>query len=209
MKPITTMMTALLLLAGSAWCAAAPAGYPEDGALAPLPGRFLVADRGLYGPYFGKAVVYLIQHNSEGSVGVVINHPLDKKLADTRPDLNAEDPASYPVYKGGPVSPHIVVMLFRGYYQTELAVHVSDDVYASSNMAMLMQLMQAHKPGSELRMYAGQADWGPGQLARELERGYWYVTEGDTDAIFSADADYLWSKLINRLDPLGIMAEND
>ncbi len=209
MKPITITIAVLLLLAGNACCVAAPSGYPCDGTAEPVTGCFLVADRGLYGPYFGKAVVYLIQHNTEGSVGVIINHPLGKMLADLLPELRTIDPGSYPVYKGGPVNPHIMVMLFRDDYLPELALHVSDNVYASSNMKMLMQMMQDHKPDSELRMYAGQATWGPGQLARELELGYWYVTQGDPDAVFSDNADYLWSKLINRLDPQGIMAAND
>jgi len=206
MTPITIMIAVLLLLTGSALGAPpSPAGAAATDALEPAAGRFLVARRGLYGPYFSRTVVYLIQHNSEGSGGVIVNRPLGKNAADVLPDMHAIELGSYPVYLGGPVNPRIMVMLFRGNYSTELALHVSDDVYASSNLAMLTQMMTARKPGSELRMFAGQASWEPGQLAREIAQGYWYVAEGDPDALFSGDADYLWNKLINRLDPQGIM----
>jgi len=206
MTPITIMIAVLLFLTGSALGAPSPpAGAADAGALEPAAGRFLVARRGLYGPYFTRTVIYLIQHNSEGSVGVIVNRPLGKNVADVLPDMHAIELGSYPVYNGGPVNPRIMVMLFRGNYSTELALHVSDDVYASSNLAMLTQMMTTRKPGSELRMFAGQANWVPDQLAREIAQGYWYVTEGDPDALFSNDADYLWNKLINRLDPQGII----
>jgi len=203
MKPITCVIAAFLL-AGNALCAA-PADTAAAGTLEPAAGRFLVASRGLYGPYFSKSVIYVLQHNSTGTVGVIVNRPLGRNVAEVLPDMQTLELGGYPVYNGGPVNPRIMVMLFRGSYSTELALHVSDDVYASSNTAMLAEIKTTRKPGSELRMFAGQASWAPGQLARELGQGTWYVTEGDPDALFAGDADYLWRKLINRLDPQGIM----
>ena len=207
MKPITMMLFTLLLLSGNTWCRAAPpTGEPATATQEPAAGCFLVASRDLYGPYFSRSVIYLLQHNSTGSVGVVVNRPLGKNVADVLPDMHTVELGTLPVYNGGPVNPRIMVMLFRGNYRTELARHVSDDVYASSSLAMLAQMMTTHKPGSELRMFAGQANWSPGQLAREIAQDYWYVTQGDPDALFAGDTDYLWRKLIDRLDPQGIMA---
>jgi len=202
-------MTVLLVLAGSVLCAAAaPAGDSETGKLEPAAGRFLVATRGLYGPYFSRTVIYLTQHNSEGTAGVIVNRRLGKKVVDVLPEMHSSVLGSYPLYNGGPVSQGIMVMLFRDNHESEQAVHVSGDVYASSSSAVLARLMMAGKPGKELRMYAGQAGWAPGQLAREIEQDSWHVMEADTDAIFSDDSDYLWQKLINVLDPQGIMVLN-
>jgi len=203
MKPITTIFTALLLLAGSA---AGAAPVPDTtGTLEPAAGRFLVARRSLHGPYFGRTVIYLIQHDTTGTLGVVVNRPLGMSAADVLPDMHVVELGAYPVYSGGPVNPHIMVMLIRGEYRTELAQHIRGDVYASSDSAMLTQLVQARKPVSELRLFAGQTGWAPGQLEQEIKADDWYVTEGDPDAVFSGDAVSLWEKMINRLDPLGIM----
>lgn len=198
------LIAALLLCLGG-YALAAGAADPYTTQLAPAAGRFLVAQRGLSGGYFGRTVVYLVQHDATGTVGVIVNRPLGKKVAEVLPDTETADLGAYPVYSGGPVHRSIMVMLFRGDYRTELALHVDEDVYASSNTAMLAQMLAEHKPAHQLRLYAGQAGWAPGQLVRELERGSWYVTEGDPDALFSADADGLWSRLIERLDPPGIL----
>ena len=205
MKPVTTLITALLLLAGSAAAAAPEPGQETGASLEPAAGRFLVARRGMHGPYFSRTVIYLIQHNSAGTLGVIVNRPLGLTAAEVLPDMHAVELDDYPVYIGGPVNPHIMVLLFRGDYQTELAQRVHDDIYASSDSAMLAQLVLDRKPVSELRMFAGQTGWSVGQLAEELEQDDWYVTEGDPDALFSDDTVNLWEKLINRLDPLGIL----
>ncbi len=174
----------------------------------PAPGRFLVAQRGLYGQYFAQSVVYLLQHDEAGSVGVVLNRPLDLRVADLLPDTHAYGIGSFPVYEGGPLSPHTMVMVFRGDYPTSLALHVRDDVYASSYLKMLEQLEKADKPSSELRLFAGQASWGSGQLQQEVDNQSWYVITGDTALLFEGDPGHLWQRLINQIDPLGIIANN-
>jgi putative transcriptional regulator len=197
----------MLLLFQAHLLQAAPTGEPISGPLEPAAGRFLVARRDLYAPFFSHSVIYLLQHNSAGTVGVIVNRPLGKTAAELLPDLQDQGLGSYPVFNGGPVNPRIMVLLFRGDYQQEPALHVSDDVYASSDSAMLAQLLVARKPVNELRMFAGQAGWLPGQLSRELARDDWYVTEGDPDALFSGDTRSLWRKLIDRLDPLGMLVQ--
>lgn len=171
-------------------------------------GRFLVARRNLYGPYFTRTVIYLLQHNEYGTVGLVVNRPLGKQIADLLPDMHSFEIGAYPVYNGGPVSPHIMVMLFRSEYHTDKALLVSDDVYASSNMAMFGEMLKAHKPDNELRMFAGQANWKPGQLQQEIESLAWYVTAGDPALLFEGEPSHLWKDLINQIDPLGIIAVN-
>jgi putative transcriptional regulator len=203
MKPITVTLALLLLLAGHS----APAGDSATGRLEPAAGRFLVAQRNLYAPFFTRSVIYLIQHNSAGTVGVIVNRPLGKTAAEVLPDRQFPVLDTYPVYQGGPVNTRVMLLLFRGHYQTELAQHVSHDIYASSDNAMLAQLMLAHKPVSELRMFAGQAGWLPGQLAAELARDDWYVTEGDPDTLFADETNDLWQTLIDRLDPQGILVQ--
>lgn len=198
-KPLPRLLILLLLLTGP------PAARAADDGLAPAPGRFLVAQRGLSGPYFSRTVVYLLQHDSTGTLGVIVNRPLGVTAAEVLPELQAADLGSYPVFTGGPVNPSLVVMLFRGRYPSGLAVHITADVWASSDTAMLERMKQEHKPEHELRLFTGSAGWAPGQLDRELTAGSWYVTEGDPDAVFTADSYRLWYRLINRLDPTGIL----
>jgi putative transcriptional regulator len=199
------ILATLLLTCATLCVAEPPAGTPVAGQLAPAAGRFLVARRDLYAPFFSRSVIYLVQHNSTGSVGVIVNRPLGKSAAELLPDLQEPELSTYPVYIGGPVNPRIIVLLFRGNRPMQTALHVSDGVYASSDSAVLAQLIVSQKPVNELRMFAGQAGWLPGQLSGELAREDWYVTEGDPDVLFSDNTGDLWRRLIDRLDPQGIM----
>jgi putative AlgH/UPF0301 family transcriptional regulator len=58
-------------------------------------------------------------------------------------------------------------------------------------------LERAGKKGGvvDLRVYAGYAGWGPGQLEAEIARGDWIVVREPPDPIFDAAPDTLWKKL--------------
>ena len=48
---------------------------------------------------------------------------------------------------------------------------------------------------ASLRVIRGHAYWGAGQLSGEIRDGYWSVQPTDSDAIFCADRQQLWSTL--------------
>lgn len=171
----------------------------------PAPGRFLVAQRGLSGPYFGRTVIYLLQHDAEGTLGVVVNRQIEYNASDVLPTLEGTQVGSYPLYNGGPVGMHMMIMLVRDIPDTDLAMKVIDGVYASNNQELLDRMVAKQKPASELRLYIGHAGWLPGQLEHELQENSWFVTDGDPTAVFSDDTANLWRDLIDRLDPPGIL----
>jgi putative transcriptional regulator len=49
-----------------------------------------------------------------------------------------------------------------------------------------------------LRIFAGYAGWGPGQLEGEIEEGAWYVVDAAPDDIFSGRPEGLWSHVLRR-----------
>ncbi len=210
MKGLRMLLTAaLLLLAGvqpAAGESAVPASTDETGQLSPSPGRFLVARRSLSGLWFKRTVVYLLKHDEDGTIGLIMNRPMNKQAHEVLPGMQTSGIGSHPLHFGGPVSPRVPVLLFRSKLKLSLALHVSDDVYASSSRKMLANRAVMHKTDSELRMFLGQSSWIPGQLEREIKRGYWIVTESNPEAIFAGNTDHLWKELIDRLDPVGIMA---
>jgi putative transcriptional regulator len=197
--PVVRLLACLLLPA--AW----PGGLYAGDDLAPATGRFLVAQRGLSGPHFRHSVVYLVEHDAHGSLGVIVNRPTHSSIADLLPGIRDSAIGTYRVFSGGPVNTHLMLMLFRDDQRPELALHVAGDVYVSNQTALLQQLADAQKPENELRLYAGQAGWAPGQLAREIVQGSWYVVEDDPELVFAADPENLWHRLIDRVDPTGIL----
>jgi len=200
-----TLPVCLLSLLLTALTTAAGAGDVADAGLEPAAGRLLVAQRSLHGPWFAQSVVYLLQHDAHGTTGVILNRPAARQLSEVLPEVYHHKLGSFPVYYGGPVDRQLMVLLFRGDYPEDYAVHVQGDVYASSDRRMLGRLLREDKPEHALRVFAGQAGWSPGQLQQELDEHSWYVTETTAEQVFESRDAELWQRLIDRLDPVGIM----
>jgi len=174
----------------------------------PTPGMFLVARRALAGSHFGQSVIYLVEHDEDGTLGLIVNRASAISLSEAVPDIEDKRATAHALYYGGPVGLPMILMLVRSESATEGMTHVSDDVYISSDRRVLEAALAAKKPASELRFYIGYSGWAAGQLDSELERGSWHVVAADADAVFSGETDSLWNRLIERLEPTGIQVDN-
>ena len=186
------------------------APQPQDSnALEPAAGRFLVASRSLGDPHFARTVVYLLQHDEQGSVGLVINRMLDVTLGEALPETGFQHLGASRLSYGGPVSARHIIMLLRDFDAAWHATPILDGIYASNNMDLLQKLDAANKPAEELRLFVGHAGWSAGQLQQELGRDDWFVIPGDTAPVFGTGTERLWERLIERLDPVGIYVRNE
>ncbi|MCP4769584.1 MAG: YqgE/AlgH family protein [Gammaproteobacteria bacterium] len=174
----------------------------------PGPGMFLVARRALGDSHFGQSVIYLVEHDEEGTLGLIVNRASAISLSEAVPDIDDERAEAHVLYYGGPVGLPMILMLVRSESATEGMAHVAEDVYISSDRSVLEAALAAKKPASELRLYIGYSGWAAGQLDSELVRGSWHVVAAGTDAVFSGETDSLWDRLIDRLEPAGIQVDN-
>ncbi|MCP4250424.1 MAG: YqgE/AlgH family protein [bacterium] len=150
-------------------------------------GVLLVASPHLLDPNFFRSVVLILDHTEEGAVGVIINQPSTSGLGEELPDwapLLAEPGV---VFVGGPVQP-------------DAAVGLADGVDGSSLPGVGIVDLSA-PPGdldSPVRIYAGYAGWGPGQLEAELVEGGWIVAKAEADDVFAVEPDAVWSTVLKR-----------
>jgi putative transcriptional regulator len=165
----------------------------------PAKGTFLVASRTLADPNFSETVVLLLSYDEHGAVGVIINQPTDVRLASALPDIKELRNRSDRVYRGGPVAPHLMLLLVRSAAQPEPSESIFADVYASGSLKVLHKALAKSGKRSRLRGYAGHAGWGAGQLDMEIARSDWIVTAADAATIFDLTPSDVWPKLIERL----------
>jgi putative transcriptional regulator len=177
--------------------------HPLTLATEPAPGRFLVARRGLTDPHFSQSVIYLIRHETSGTVGLIINRPSGLNLSDAVSDIDDTDIRTRPIFFGGPVEFTTVSMLIRNAKEGRLVEHIADDIYLSGDRSVLERMITEKKPDDALHFYLGHASWLPGQLAQEIQHEDWYVIDTDPALIFSAAPETLWKRLIEKLDPSG------
>lgn len=173
--------------------------------LAPDRGRLIVATPDLEDPNFDGTVVLLLEHDAEGSVGVVLNRPSELQVdeamagppaaATERWDDLAAPPST--VFVGGPVRPNAVVAL-------ALVAEVLDpDSWEPiSGDLGVVRLGGGPVPAvgeiDALRVFAGYSGWGPGQLEDEIRTGAWFVVESDPDDCFTPEPDLLWWQVLRR-----------
>jgi len=174
----------------------------------PAPGKFLVARRDLDGSYFGRSIIYLIEHDGDGTLGLIVNRHSNIRLSEAMPDIEAERAQSHALHYGGPVGLQMLFVLVRGNSVPGAMTHVAEDIYVGSDQRIIEAIMTARLPSNEVRFYLGYSGWAGGQLNSELERGSWHVVAADTNAIFTDEADTLWYQLIEQLEPTGIEVNN-
>ena len=166
---------------------------------APTKGRLLVATPPLDDPNFDRTVVYMLEHESDGALGVVVNRPtgemLDEPL-DRWNDLQAR-PAS--VFAGGPVEPDALIALALSEspveHETDELAPISGRV-ASADLTADPALVAGQV--NAVRVFRGYAGWGPGQLEGEIDEGAWIVLDAEPDDIFDDDPDELWRAVLRR-----------
>ncbi|GGX65631.1 UPF0301 protein [Streptomyces minutiscleroticus] len=167
-----------------------------------LTGRLLVATPALADPNFDRAVVLLLDHDEEGSLGVVLNRPTPVGVGDILEgwaDLTGEPGV---VFQGGPVSLDSalgVAVVPGGGDAGESAPLGWRRVHGAIGLVDLEAPPEllASVLGS-LRIFAGYAGWGPGQLEDELVEGAWYVVESEPGDVSSPAPERLWREVLRR-----------
>lgn len=163
-------------------------------------GKLLVASKELKDPNFAQTVVLLVRYDEEGVVGLIINRQSSVPLSRVFGDLKEAKGHADPVYAGGPVERKSALALLRSREKPEEADRVFADVNLVSSEALLEQTMGSGAEASRFRVYLGYAGWSVDQLENEIELGAWHIFPADAGAVFDANPDALWSKLIRKTE---------
>jgi len=162
----------------------------------PAAGKFLVATRGLADPNFERSVVLLVQHEAEGSWGLVINRPTGVPLSRLFPEEPGLHRGDGTLHTGGPVSAGSFLLLLRAARRPEDARPVFADVYLGWTPAAL----KGARAVSDFRVYSGYAGWAPGQLEAEIARGDWRLLPAEAPLVFADNPERVWEAVTRRLD---------
>jgi putative transcriptional regulator len=159
-----------------------------------LEGHLLVASLQLADPNFARSLVLLVQHNEEGAIGVVLNHPLKKTIQELWREVGSAPCHSHqPVYLGGPVpGPLMSLHTQRNLAESEPAPGVFFAAKKHNLDALVLNEDPAYK------VFVGHAGWGTGQLESELKQGAWRNVPATAACVFSTD-DALWETVYREL----------
>ncbi len=162
------------------------------------PGRILISEPFLSDTYFKRAVVLLTEHSDEGSVGFVLNKPVDLHIQDVIQDFPEVDTG---ISIGGPVNTNTVHFVHTlGEFIPE-SVHVYANIYWGGDFDTLKSLIIAGKVGvKQVRFFLGYSGWAPKQLEGEIGENAWLVGELDPAMIMESDQINFWNDVLKRMN---------
>jgi putative transcriptional regulator len=160
--------------------------------------RLLVSVPTLGDPNFFRSVVFMIEHNDDGAVGLVLNQPTDAVLTDALPDW--ADVAAPPAvaFVGGPVQQHDAVIGLARVGRVEDSDAWQPLIGRVGTIDLGRAPIDVRGDLEAVRVFAGYSGWAPGQLDAELVGGGWFVVDALPDDLLTPDPAALWRVVLRR-----------
>ena len=167
----------------------------------------LVAMPQVLDPFFHRSVVLLVQHADEGSFGFIVNRATGIRIQEILQGMEVgwQGRDEVVAHFGGPVQPQLGTVLFSpGPVETEAATEVHPGINLTQHIGDLVRL--AETPPQQFRLFLGYAGWGAGQLIEEILRNDWLTAPVDSELIFAADPDQVWTDALRSVgvDPVAL-----
>ena len=178
-----------------------------------LKNHFLIAMPSLTDPYFKQSVVYLCEHDEQGAMGFIVNHPV--KLTIQKLLENAESIAHEPippindaVFLGGPLDMDRGFVLHTPTEDSSNSTLLNEQLMMSNSNAMLSSLGTKDEP-EHYMVALGYSSWDPGQLEDEISQNQWLTIDFENDTLFKTPASKRWRSSLERLgiDPLQLSSD--
>lgn len=179
----------------------------------------LVALPQVVDPFFNKAVVLLIHHDEDGSLGLIVNRPTGISVGEILQGMEIpwSGESSALTHFGGPVQPQLGTVLFApseggngviggvgdglggngAAAGLQAASEVAPGVALTQHVADLGHL--ASSPPARFRLFLGYAGWGEGQLLEEILRNDWLVAPVAADLVFAPSPEQAWAEALRSL----------
>jgi putative transcriptional regulator len=172
--------------------------WAVGGRVPPAGGQLLVATPLLGDPHFARTVIYLLEHDGGGTVGVILNRPSHTPVGQVLPEWHEAVSGPAVVFGGGPVQPDGALCLGQLDGDGPGVRRVVDGVGTvdlDGDLTVIVGLTR------RLRVFAGHAGWSPGQLDDEMAEGAWWSVPGSADDLFSTEPRTLWARVLRRQPP--------
>jgi putative transcriptional regulator len=166
-----------------------------DGMPLSLAGSLLVAHPNMLGPNFRRAVLFISTHDSEdGALGVILNRPLDKQVADLVNEAPPEGLGDIPVFLGGPMEKN--QLMFAAFEW-----HKGHGLKLNHNVGVEEAHQLVDEDPASVRAFVGYAGWSAGQLEAEMKQKAWILQKPTRAALAPARLPKLWFEIMRGLGP--------
>lgn len=164
-----------------------------------LTDHFLVAMPGLCDQMFGGSVVYIASHDTnDGSVGVIINKPLNRKVGTTfkGSDFVATNPmwSDGLLYLGGPLNVDNGFILHRNNL-----ISAQNGLFSLSADGAILNTLSLNNADKNLFVTVGYSAWMDLQLEEEIAQNDWLVVKANPDLMYEVEPQFRYQEALKML----------
>ncbi len=168
-----------------------------------LQNHFLIAMPSLDDQYFSRSLTYVIEHNDEGAMGIVINQPstmsFHELIKQTDNTATIDDAHSQKIVVcGGPVHQDRGFILHSTQAGFSSSMALNSEIMLTTSKDILSVVGNARGPSQSI-IALGYAGWGAGQLEQEIQDNAWLTIEADEEILFDTPIHKKWQAAVNKL----------
>ncbi|TYQ09862.1 UNVERIFIED_ORG: putative transcriptional regulator [Gordonia westfalica J30] len=164
------------------------------------PGTALIASTDLIEPTFARTVIYVIEHNEAGSLGVILNRMSQTAVHNLLPQWTDIAASPRALYVGGPVKQGAALCL--GVMKHGFDVDDHPALRPVDGRVVLVDLDADPESLSEVlegvRIFAGYSGWGIGQLDDELDQFSWMLASALPRDLLAPPGVDVWFDILRR-----------
>lgn len=170
----------------------------ETNHVVPSRGKVLISEPFLYDEMFGRSVILLVDHSTDGTMGLVLNKPLPLSLNDVLKEF--KDISNIPIYKGGPLSTDTLFYLHT-LKDVEDSLQIGKEVYLNGDFdAIRRYILQGNDIDGKIRFFLGYSGWEHDQLCQEIEENTWLIgSTGISSLMDEKGSAELWKNVLGQL----------
>lgn len=172
----------------------------ESNNILPSRGRTLISEPFLQDKTFGRSVILLVEHSSDGSMGLVMNkrkpypiflNRIVKELVGLEQDI--------PIFEGGPMGTDTLFYLHT-IEDISGALPIKKGLFLNGDFSSVKRyLLEGNPVTGVIRFFLGYSGWEGRQLEAEIESNSWMIGNADIKNLLTGKVDMMWKQSMKNL----------
>ena len=170
--------------------------FVNDHIIFPERGDLLISEPYLPDPNFERTVIYLCEHDENGTFGFILNKESINML-----DELIDITSNQKVYVGGPVEQDTLHFLHKDTLQLDNMRLIDNGICWGADFDGIIEGVENREiDPSDVKFFVGYSGWAEGQLMSEIKSKSWIVYKNPTaEMVFEMDAATLWQQVLQDM----------
>jgi putative transcriptional regulator len=171
--------------------------FEPDNKLEPQKGCILISEPFLLDNYFKRSIVLITEHSDEGTIGFVLNKPIDipvNEIVENFPEVDVD------LSLGGPVNTDTLHYIHTLGDIVPDSTKVIGNIYWGGEFEVIERLLRSGNiSNNQIRFFLGYSGWSPNQLEDELAENAWIIESIPSEEIMLPMNRHYWKRKLGKM----------